>query len=217
MAIAFESATDHGWTTDTTVTEAFDCGSGSDRLLFVTLFSSSSSDVVTGVTYDGVSMTRVAVLLPQSNIHHTLYSLIAPATGSNNIVVTNSSSVLTRTLSSVYTGVSQSSFPDASNTGTGVSVVGIEVPVTTTVDNCYVAGGGIGASGAIAYDTNTTVRAGDTAQTLLFDHGQATSPAGSESIGIKRESGVGNFSVIVVSMAPVGGAAPTFIPRITML
>lgn len=211
MAIAHDSATDHGWSNTTSYSASATSPSSDDRVLLVTIFSNSSSDVVTGVTYGGVSMTRVAAEKAQSNQHTMLYYLIAPATGSNNVVVTNSSSTLTSVHTSFYTGVSQTGFPDASNSANAQTVASLEVSVTTTVDNCWLAGAGVAMSGGTAFDSNTTVRAGDATQTLSIDGGGVTSPAGSDSLKIKRSSGANdNFALIVVSMAPAGGgSAPT--------
>ena len=100
MAIAFDAAarTDAG-ANQTTATVSHTC-TGSDRILFVQAISNDDGDTVTGVTYNGVAMTKIgsSVGVPpagSSSNFLSMWYLIAPATGANNVVVTRSTSPAT--------------------------------------------------------------------------------------------------------------------------
>lgn len=91
MAVAFDAVTAATATaTGGTLTVAHTC-SGSDRVLVVTLAYSQLLSV-TGVTYDGVSMTNEGTIRTgvsnDGNRKQTLLTLIGPASGSNNVVFT---------------------------------------------------------------------------------------------------------------------------------
>lgn len=53
MAIAIATSTDGGNVTGTSLTFAHSSGTGSNRILWVTVFISNATDVLTGVTYAG--------------------------------------------------------------------------------------------------------------------------------------------------------------------
>ena len=132
MAIAYDNATTsyHGQSN----TVGFTVGSGSNRILFVGIYTANSSggDVVSGVTYAGSAMTRINTVQNTQSGHQCrayLYYLLNPTSGANNIVVTSSETVGLSAVS--YTGAQQSGVPDASNTGTANYVSSVNV--TTTV------------------------------------------------------------------------------------
>lgn len=205
--ISFDAAVDHGWTSASVVTKSATVGSGSDRVLFVHIFSNVSSDVVASVTYNGMAMTRLTRLSPQSNAQHYVYVLANPPTGSNNIVVTNSSSALTRVLHSSYDGVDATNFPDDSSGGTSSSGSSLSGTVTTTVDNCWLIASGVGMSGVTA-GTGFTERAGGSGlQNIVGDSNGAKSPAGIYGMTIGL-NGNDNGSLFIISIAPAGAAPP---------
>jgi len=75
-----------------TVTFAHTQNTGADGYLFVVTGITSGADGITGVTYNGVSMTLVDTRLTTStSISIKTWRLAAPATGANNVVVTFSS------------------------------------------------------------------------------------------------------------------------------
>lgn len=117
MAIAIDAASEVNLTSNlTSHTLAHTC-SGTDRILLVGVsVLDSPYDVVTGVTYNGVSMSLIGKKFRTSNRGTYLYSLIAPSTGSNNIVVSCSSSVRVSIDGVSFTGVAQSGQPESFNT-----------------------------------------------------------------------------------------------------
>jgi len=89
-----------------------------------------------------------------------MYSLIAPASGANNIVVSSSSSITVYMANTSYTGVKQTGQPEQSNTG-GFSnpVTSLTTSVTTTSDNCWLVGY-LRAGGNQTAQSGTTLRTG---------------------------------------------------------
>jgi len=96
--------------------------SGADRILLVGIFHNASAEHVQSVTYNGVSLTRLASASVSGAFEHELWYLVAPATGANDIVVThnvNPGDLIGCAVS--YTGVHQSMPFGAVVTGSGVS------------------------------------------------------------------------------------------------
>lgn len=85
---------------------------GSNRILFVSFYTGTAYGSVSSVTYNGVAMTQINHVTG-GNEEGFLYYLVAPATGTNNVVVTiaNSDSLGGSSLS--YTGANQTAQPDA--------------------------------------------------------------------------------------------------------
>lgn len=132
MAIAFDAATDSS-VTGTSLTFSHTC-TGSDRVLFVAM--QYVSNTITGVTYNGVSMT-LEVQRNGTN-RAAIYSLINPATGANNVVVSSSSSQQMQACAMSYTGANQTPADlikaTVDRAATGTSDI---QTVTTTVNGCW--------------------------------------------------------------------------------
>ena len=141
MAIAFDASSirtqDSGG--GTTSTWSHTC-TGSDRILFVGV-TVGTGMTVSGVTYNGVSMTQVATLALGGAVFNNgyIFRLVAPATGANNIVVTASADTFIYAAATSYTGVDQTTPIDVSGTNstTGTS---LGLSLTTTKDNDWLVG-----------------------------------------------------------------------------
>ena len=158
MAIAFD-ATAHGVANPgSSLTYAHTC-TGSNLLLFVGIEGDSTNDIITGVTYNSVAMTRVDALpaTTSGNRWFYLYYLVGPATGANNVVVSASSSIFISAVSASYTGAQQSGVPDSSNKGGATTGTSLSISTTTVADNCWVVGYMNGAAAASA-SGGTTIR-----------------------------------------------------------
>jgi len=134
IPIAFDSATS---TVDTsgsaTSVNWSHTTSGSNRALVVFVYNDDATDKVTGVTYDGVAMTRVGVQSNASGQTVYGYLLLNPASGTHTVAVSASAgSNQLGGISSSYTGVKQSAQPDSSNTG-GSGSTGSTFSISTTV------------------------------------------------------------------------------------
>lgn len=97
--------------------------SGSDRILLVIVctYNSTGGGKVSGVTYNGVPMTLYGTeMAQQSNQHMSVFYLLNPTVGTNNIVATWSvAQTYSWCASASYNGVNQSSFPDNEVNGLG--------------------------------------------------------------------------------------------------
>jgi hypothetical protein len=94
-----------------------------------------TTSVVTGVTFDGTAMTQVAQAQNGSSASYiTFWVLHAPASGSQNVVESRSSSGLIRFAASCYSGVAQADAVDASNS-TQISGSGNQTISMTSTTN----------------------------------------------------------------------------------
>lgn len=118
-----------------TYTFSYDSGTGDDRYLEVSfVYRILASEVVTGMTYNGVSMTLLASLPDgDGGSRLVVFGLIAPATGINDIVISlDGATEDEQTATAItYTGVHQTtsigtvvsdSNTEASNTDPSITV-----------------------------------------------------------------------------------------------
>lgn len=99
----------------TTLTKSLTISSGSDRMLFV-YSENKASATCTSATFNGVSMTEIADTSYNQNA--CAYYLVAPATGTHDLVITYSTSIGANVSISSFTGVKQD-VPDDTDTATG--------------------------------------------------------------------------------------------------
>ncbi len=213
MAIAFDAVSSGGGSGATSETFSHTC-SGTNRLLFVGGFNQEASSTITGVTYDGEALTEIASS-SQTNNSVSLWYLIAPATGANDVVVTRSSS--TDALIGVavsYTGAKQSGVPDSDNTGGSSSGSSLTISTTTVEDNCWITGIFRNEVAVNSAGSNTTMR--NSSSIAMGDTNADQSPAGSYSIGTTW-SGSGRNVGVVASFAPAPAAVTTVVRNLMTL
>lgn len=207
MSIAFVAAAELGNNGggSSSLTSAYAVGSGANRLLVVTIEGDVSSDLVTGVTYNGVAMTLGGKIL--SNRWTYFFYLLGPASGTHNVVISASGTTFIIALAADWTGVAQSGQPDASNTAvqTGTSL-SIAVSVTVTTDKSWgiLGGGGFNGGEFPLADTGSTTRVRDNSfgALILCDSSADLSP-GSHSMAWKYTSpGLMTMAGILLSFAP---------------
>lgn len=202
MGIAFDAASVIQQNSGSSLTWAHTC-TGSDRLLVVGIKINSASDLVTGVTYNGVAMTRVALVVDASSETVYLYVLHAPAAGANSVVVSTSGSIAKDARSASYTGAKQTSTVDNSTTATATATA-ITTTLTPTADNCWT----IAMFRNVAYNdatagSGTTLRGIDGAQSsILGDSNGPIHPAASTSLSATWSTSV-NAGAVMASFAPV--------------
>lgn len=213
MAISFDNSIDpviQGSGVSTTQTVSYTT-SGDNRILLVGVLK-QSNNTVSGVTYNGVSMTQIGTFTTTAGggENNYLFLLVNPASGANNIVVTfNSSTGVSAVCASSYNGAKQTGQPDANNTGYSASTTSLTTSVTTTSDNCWLAGYAR-AGDTMTAGTATTLR---TASNIsMMDSNGAKSPAGSYSL-ITTQSPASYIGHVVVSISPT---AESFIPKVIM-
>ena len=201
MAIALDAVTNNSSWSGTTRTYAHTC-TGSDRMLFVWI-SSWTGDLVTGVTYAGVSMVQIGKIKQGNATGYTyLYCLFAPATGANNIVCTASSTTAWNTMATSYTWVNQSNTMDASATSSIASAaLNFSTNLTTIANNCWSICYTINDTNVFA--SNSDTRRGTNVGWNIFDSNGVITPAGSKTM-TQTVSGSGNWSVVMASFSPSG-------------
>lgn len=211
MAIAFDTSTIGG---SGTASYSHTC-TGTNLALFVAIDDVNAN--VTGVTYNGVSMTLLNSVARTSTFGSTvyIYYLLSPATGSNTVSISKTSGTAYTSIAASYTGVSQSGMPDSSNTGSTINDGGPATVSTTVVaSDCWLIGAGGEISGVGANpSTDKTDRRISTFTSvvsygLVWADSNATVGTGSQSITFSKGGGGTNYvtSGITVSIAP--GVAP---------
>jgi len=208
MAIAFD-AISSGSTTATSLTFSHTC-TGSDRILFVGMTDDSGgSSLITGITYNGVALTKIGGVQTSGDRWSTLWYLIAPATGANNVVVTASSSSVLSGHAASYTGAKQTGQPDSNATNTISSSSSFSLTTTTVADNSWLVGEyRVPTGNTVSAGAGTVMRAGATSGTGFADSNSVTTPAGSDSLAFTI-SGSWNWGGVVASIAPSTSTAYT--------
>lgn len=197
MSIALDSASNGTYNPSTQISWLHTCA-GSNRVLIVYVVSVSTT--VTGVTYDGVSMTEMTTTTVGS-IRGKLFYLKNPSTGSNTVLVDSTGGGTLQGCSSSYTGVDYTNGVNSASSGTGSS---ISASITTTVDNCWlVSGCFIGSVNTINAGTNTTIRGSNTlsGSIAIGDTGADQTPPGSKSQAYTW-SGSPQNTISLIALAP---------------
>lgn len=216
--IAFVGAADGGDVSSASSrTYSYTCGSGSNRLLVVAVNGDANSDLITGVTYAGVSMTLIDKQTAGSGERwQYLFYLLSPATGANNVVISASG-----TCDSIgsgaadYSGVSASGQPDATTKhSTAVSGNTFTTSVATVADNAWTI------LGDISYNSNIPPTAGTglTRRTFqasfgswsIFDSGGVVHPAGSYSMTTNRSGNANSWGHVVGAFSPAASGGGFF-------
>lgn len=220
-AIAFDAGEHVDGAANTDTLTISHTSTGSNLIMFVCPFSSnygSQTDVVTGVTYNGVSLTRInTAVMPTSDDRVYLYYLAGPATGTHNVVISANSGNAGRTLSgnvATYSGASQTGIPDAQTTTNGSAITSLTGTLTTVADNTWLVGCGRNdITNTPTAGTNTFMRIQDSRS--LVDTNAAQTPAGSHSITVNVSSQT-QMNMALASFAPFV-AASVALPSILSL
>ena len=218
MAIAYDNATGGNANPATSLTFSHTT-SGSDRALFVGVVSNDTvTDDVTGVTYGGVSMTRlIAITTTNSGLRATyIYYLLNPASGANNVVISVSASTYIDGVAVSYTGVKQSGMPDASTStdGSGSGTWELSVSLASVADNCWHAIFVSDNNGGENAGTGTTVRI-DRNISIWGDSNSAKTPAGSVTLA-GTSSGTRQRG-LMISFAPAAASSNSNFPNLLTL
>ena len=204
MAIAFDSSTYGQSGAATSFSFSHTC-TGSDRILWVYVMVNTTGTV--SVTYNGVPMDPSDVNSGSFNHYQSMWYLVAPDTGANDVTVSVTSSSTMRAYAASYTGASQTGQPDAHVVPSEETTTSYAKAITTVADNSWVVWGLGAMSGAtLTAGSNTVVRHQPevTAFGAAFcDSGTAFTPAGSQTLTVTSSSQT--FCSIMASFAPAGG------------
>lgn len=217
MAIAFDNATAGGGVTAaSTKTYSHTVNSNTDGILFVFISMANINDLLTSVTYAGVTMTRIAYQYNGASDQVYLYYLVAPASGANNVVITNST---TRNISSMaisYTGAKQTGQPDAFAISTPSTAASTQTITTTVVGaNCWVVGASYNDTTGQTPISGVTERAfEDSRHYYSVGDSNGTVSSGGYAMRWDTTSGTGRFLQIGASFLPAEAASAS---KLTLL
>ena len=177
----------------------------SNRLLVVGCWTNSPSQV-TGITYNGVSMTLVEAQSPNwSTVNNVvLYYLLSPAVGTNNISVTQTGSSYLYCAGGTYANVMQQE-PESVSTSRAKNVTSLTASLTTSSSGDWLIGFGAfdpnpsSISGVTGTVQRTSV-ATETGWMSFFDSGKGVA-TGTRSLSELRGN-IGNIAMNVASFAP---------------
>jgi hypothetical protein len=208
MAIARDNSGTATSNATTGLTTAF-AVAGSDRQMrWGTSDLGGTTDRVTSVAYNGTNMTRINSIINSGHGSQYWYGLIAPSTGTNNVVSTYTASILTREIFASYTGAHQSTLSDSNATN---SVTAASSPLNTTVtvgaSNCWLVG--YGQTNVLPFSAGTgtsVVNTLDGGYSGLVDS-NGTVGTGSQSLQITW-TGADTVELLIDAMPPVASSAP---------
>jgi hypothetical protein len=203
--IEFDAKSDGGIVNPgTSLTFSHTVGTGDNRALLVFDFNDTASNVVTGATYNGVAMTSVSNSFQISGDRYVnCFYLLAPDTGTHNVVISASASKIIAGASVSYFGVKQSGQPDSYATGSNPGQTSFSLATTTVADNAWCVlltrtGGENNTAG-----TGTVERVDSANGYGIFDSGAPVSPAGSKTLSTSE-----------ASATPYGGWNVSFAPYV---
>jgi len=221
MAIAFDTAQNNSFSNSFAFGGSYTFNhtcTGSDRFLIVsTGIGLGTSPSVTGVTYNGVSMTYIDgyATAPAALSESKLFVLANPASGTNVVSVqtSGSGSGYMYVASASYTGVDQTTptphNAKAQNTGATSLTLNINTSNSPSTDNCwFVLGGVTDGNYTASAGAGTTKRTSGTLTNWnnFYDNNGPITPAGADSLIVNMSSAANQgINLIGVSLAPAGG------------
>ena len=203
MAIAFD-AVSHTWgNTVTSLTIAHTC-TGSNLVLVV--FSLGySNQTTTGITYNGVSLTKIVAYKPSiaDTFEQSVWYLLNPATGANNIIASYSGSGGAWVGGLSYTGCNTSSQPDVYGTSTKHNnLTSDSLTLTTNNNDEMIVAGGCKSNALSSAGSGTTSRYLDNIL-LNATYGDAVATtAGSNSFNLTFGAGAYDNYIYGIALKP---------------
>ena len=212
MALALDSSAIASFAVGTTRTWSHTC-TGSTLILVVSSYNATGLDHTTGVTYNGVAMTKINSIAGTPAIISavSMWYLVNPATGANNVVVTSSASDNQAGTSESFTGAAQSGQMDSNATGNNsqLSAGTFTLPTTVVASNCWLVMGAIGDSATPTAGGGTTIRQSSGSGFATGDS-NATVSTGSQSLAF---AGMGaNARGVIASIVPFTSGGATVLP-----
>lgn len=201
----------------TSFSQSFTVTAGTDNYLVVSIVNQAGVDNVNTPTYNGVSMSLLYKrqnTVAQGGEWQYWYGLAAPATGANTLAFTCISSCAPIWSGWGFTGMKQTSQPDATNGKSAGSASSFNISVTSTVAGTYVLMNSDDNNGNMAAGTDTTkvstYAAGLGQQ--RFEYTGSTAVAGKYVLNTSGSNG-GAQDATVIALAPATASAATRVPR----
>jgi len=190
--------------------------SGSNTIGIVVVVGTTTTDLITAVTWDGVAMTKIAAVKNPSDRWVSTWWVANPTSGAT-ISFTGGS--FWRSFSFYYTGAHQTSPIDIFGTNTKVSGTGttLSTALSVTASDCwYIMTGkaGGGTQSATAGITRMLVSA-DAGAVYI---GDSNSTIGTGSVtGTVTNSGTQQMGQIGFALKPAGAASAIFVPHVSFI
>jgi len=184
--------------------------SGSSRLLIVGVtVDDVTQQNITGVTYAGTAMTKIGTAAAAAGTQTTLWQLVAPATGANNVVATSSiSTTPTMGVAMSFNGVDQTTPVGTPGTNTNTNGTS-SVTIASTSGNMIVDAAGISNAGG----SGPTVGGSQTLQqsnVLTGTRNGGSTAAGAASVAMTWSWGVSDNTTQIAVEVKAAGAAASF-------
>ena len=217
MAIAFDAASNSGFQTTTTPYSWSHTCTGSNRLLTVGIAGWVAGVTVTGITYNGVALTKIRSDLHSNTLFRSeMWALVNPASGSNTITVTWSGAPNDSLASAIsLTGVDQTTPNDADNGATGGVTTDATATITTVADNAWlvniVASNTASATWTVGAGQTQVLNTGTTNWAGASYEGPVT-PAGATVMNFTVSGGGKNWATSAASFKPAGAGGGLVIP-----
>lgn len=184
-------AVSNGNANSTSVTVSHVC-SGTNRLLVVGI--AHNTGAVSGVTYNGVAMTKVDSKT-QGNSISDLYYLLAPTVGTHDVVVSNGSSFNTFVECASFNGIG-SVQPDATVTNSATGANSCANTLTTTTDHAmHIAAYSVDAYPVTSITNGTLVN-------MWMGYTLDVTPAASHSLTGNSSGGNNTWATVGASFKP---------------
>jgi hypothetical protein len=215
LPIAFDDDAQSGGRLVDELTYSHTC-TGSDLILLVSAnLKRLGSETVTGVTYDGVALTLIDSDVGGQR-YASLWYLVGPATGANDIVVSVSQTVQSVDSGSIsLTGVDQSVPLGTANTANG-SGTAPSVTVSAATDDLVVDALCIENAGTLSVGASQTQRYNAVGADGWNKRAGSTEP-GAASVTMSWSDTVGGqWAIVAVPVKPKAAAGGSAIPVIAM-
>lgn len=215
FAIVFDAVAGNKDNSGATVTVTWShTTTGSNTFMVINdAFVTGNSSTFLTATYNLVSATQAVAVTPNNGIDtvgSSVYYLINPVTGANNVVLTYTG-VATGArqfngTSITYTGAKQSAQPDSFGSFSNTSTNANPIPVSTTViaSNCWIIGNATCNTGDIAAGvagSGTTYR-GVSQFNMQAADGNGTVGTGSQTLNFGTLATNGIYAGTIISIAP---------------
>lgn len=204
MAIAFGAIS----SVSTSQTPTSVAVSGSDTVGFVYVVGESASDQITAVTWNSVSMTKIAAAQTPTDRYSSVWWVANPA---SSTTISFTGGTYWRSFSFYYTGASQTGQPDSSNTGTSSSSTALTIATTVVSSDSWYVMCQKDSTGGLTYTGSgvlSSMRANADAGGIAISDSNGTVGLGSQSGTLTSTST--NHGGIAFSIKPATVRAVTF-------
>lgn len=189
---------------------------GSNPSLFVGFVINSTTDTVTAVTYNGVTMTRGVALHNTTGSffgNEWMYMYVLPnaPTGTHAIIITTSNSVNTQAAAASYTGTDTTTQPDGANSfiATTLTTSDTAVPITTSSAGSWGVMFDAQSRSSLAGTGSVARATAGNSQAAIIDSNGAFVSTGSNSVNYKSNASLAAQADNVIVGIKAFAAAPS--------